>query len=83
MTCPACRSTRVYPSRLRNAVERIRRQITSGQPYRCHDCEWRQWRPVELHPDSPDVHPDDLRTGRRPAPVSATELDELDTAPTP
>jgi hypothetical protein len=32
-----------------------------------------------MHPDNPDVRPDDLRTGRVPAPVSANEFDQLDT----
>ena len=83
MKCPACGSTRVYPSRLRNVFERIRQQLTDKQPYRCHQCSWRKWREVELHPDhSPDVTPDDLRTGRTKSPVSSSELDSLDpTAP--
>ena len=33
-----------------------------------------------MHPDSPDVHPEDLRTGRMPKPLSSTELDQLDTS---
>jgi hypothetical protein len=32
-----------------------------------------------VHPDSPDVRPEDLRTGRVSAPVSPTDLDLLDT----
>jgi hypothetical protein len=35
-----------------------------------------------VHPDSPDVRPEDLRTGRVSAPVSTTDLDLLDTTST-
>lgn len=80
MTCPACGSTRVFPSRLRNPVERLRQSLTDKQPYRCHQCNWRKWREVEIHPDNSDVRPDDLRTGRTPEPVSPKELDSLDSA---
>jgi hypothetical protein len=82
MTCPACRSTRLFPSRLRNSLERIRQLMTEKQPYRCHACGWRKWMDVEIHPDSPDVLPEDLRTGRAQAPVSPQELDQLDATST-
>lgn len=78
MKCPACGSTRVFPSRLRNAVERLRQMVSERQPHRCHRCGWRKWRDVEVYPDSPDVRPDDLRTGRQSPPVSPTDLDRLD-----
>lgn len=78
MTCPACQSTRVFPSRLRNSLEKLRQLLTDKQPYRCHDCGWRKWRDPIVHPDSPDVVPDDLRTGRPSEPVSPNELDQLD-----
>lgn len=80
MKCPACGSPRVFPSRLRNSLERLRHVITEKQPYRCHQCGWRRWSEVRMHPDSPDVHPEDLRTGRMPKPLSSTELDQLDTS---
>jgi hypothetical protein len=32
-----------------------------------------------MHPDNPDVRPEDLRTGRVSAPVSANDFDQLDT----
>jgi hypothetical protein len=84
MTCPACDSTRVFPSRLRHGLERLRQRLTEKQPYRCHECGWRKWRDVEVHPDSPDVNPEDLRTGRVPRPVQAADFDQLDTStPTP
>ena len=54
--------------------------LTDKQPYRCHDCNWRKWRDVEIHPDNEDVRPDDLRTGRTPKPVSPNDFDSLDTA---
>ena len=82
MKCPACGSPRVYPSRLRTGLERLRQKLTASQPYRCHACEWRDWRGVQVHPASPDVHPEDLRTGRAPQPVSPTDLDQLDTPQT-
>lgn len=78
MKCPACQSTRVFPSRLRNSLEKLRELLTEKQPYRCHACGWRKWRDAIVHPDSPDVEPDDLRTGRVPEPVSPNELDQLD-----
>ena len=81
MKCPSCGSSRVFPSRLRNGVERLRQLLTGKQPFRCHQCDWRKWRDVSVHPDSPDVHPEDLRTGRVPQPVSSNDLDELDTTP--
>lgn len=80
MKCPACGSTRIFPSRLRGVVERLRQMVTDRQPYRCHDCDWRKWREVEIHLDNEDVRPDDLRTGRTPKPVSPKEIDSLDTA---
>ncbi|MEO8521571.1 MAG: hypothetical protein ABI603_09420 [Acidobacteriota bacterium] len=82
MQCPSCRSARVFPSQPRHALERLRRRLSDQQPYRCHQCGWRKWRDVELHPHSPDVDPDDLRTGRTPQPVSANDLDLLDVPPT-
>ena len=78
MKCPACGSTRVYPSRLRNRLERVRQMVTGKQPYRCHECSWRKWHDVEIHQDNADVHPEDLRTGRVSQPVSSNDLDKLD-----
>ena len=78
MKCPSCSSPRVYPSRLRSAFERLRQMLTDKQPYRCHECGWRKWSEVRVHPDSPDVHPEDLRTGRAPKSVSPGDLDQLD-----
>jgi hypothetical protein len=78
MKCPKCASTRVYPSRLRGPLERLRQKVTDKQPYRCHECGWRRWRDVEFLGASPDVAPDDLRTGRGPTPLSSNEVDELD-----
>jgi hypothetical protein len=78
MNCPSCGSPRVYPSRLRNSIEQIRNRLTDKQPYRCHQCGWRAWRPIEVLPPDADVHPDDLRSGRSPAPVSSGDLDPLD-----
>jgi hypothetical protein len=81
MKCPSCGSTRVFPSRLRNALERLRQTVTGRQPFRCHQCGWRRWRDMHvLHPEHPPVRPDDLRTGRTSGPVSTSEIDRLDPA---
>ena len=78
MKCPACGSTRVYPSQLRNVIERLRQSLTDKQPYRCHECGWRRWRDVLQHATAPDVRPEDLRTGAEPQPISPADLDQLD-----
>jgi transposase-like protein len=80
MKCPRCASARVYPSRLRGSLERLRQKLTDRQPYRCHECGWRRWREVEFIGRNPDVHPEDLRTGRGAPPVSPTDVDQLDPA---
>ena len=80
MKCPSCGSPRVYPSRLRNSLERLRQMLTDRQPHRCHGCGWRKWADVQIHGDGADVRPDDLRTGRVPKPVTAKELEQLDTS---
>ena len=78
MKCPKCASIRVYPSRLRGLRERLRQKLTDRQPYRCHECGWRRWRDVEFLGASPDVAPDDLRTGRGTSPLSSADVDQLD-----
>jgi hypothetical protein len=80
MKCPKCASTRVYPSRLRGGLERLRQKVTERQPYRCHECDWRRWREVEFLGAAGEVKPDDLRTGRGPSPLSTSDVDELDPA---
>jgi transposase-like protein len=80
MKCPRCASVRVYPSRLRNSVERLRQKMTERQPYRCHECGWRRWREVEFLSANPDVKPEDLRSGQRASPPSTTDVDQLDPA---
>ena len=34
----------MHHSRLRSWVERARRRLTGRVPYRCHSCNWREWR---------------------------------------
>jgi hypothetical protein len=80
MKCPRCASARVYPSRLRNGLERFRQKMTERQPYRCHECGWRKWRQVEFLSANPDVLPEDLRTAHGAAPLSTTDVDRLDPA---
>jgi hypothetical protein len=70
----------VFPSRLRNAVERLRARLTNKEPYRCRECGWRGWRYTPLTSQLPDVHPGDLRTGRSAAPVATDDLKPLDPA---
>jgi len=80
MQCPSCGSARVYPSRLRNFVERVRQTVTDKQPFRCHECGWRQWRELIVYEQAAPVQPDDLRTGRSGAPLSPRDLERLDSA---
>jgi hypothetical protein len=80
MRCPKCRSRRVYPSRLRSPLERLRQKFTERRPHRCHACNWRAWREVEFESSEADVTPQDLRTGRAPAPLSQKDVDQLDPA---
>jgi hypothetical protein len=77
MTCSACGSARVFPSRLRNIVERIRHGLTGREPFRCHQCGLRVWRDGRGHHEH-DTRPEDLRTGRNTAPVKPSDIDELD-----
>jgi transposase-like protein len=78
MQCPGCGSSRVYPSRLRNVVERLRQKMTERQPFRCHQCGWRRWRDVEFPVAQPDVVPADLRMPQPPHPLSQRDVDQLD-----
>ncbi len=77
MKCPSCGSARVYPSRARNVLERLRQVLSGRQPYRCHDCNWRKWADMLPATDTSDTRPEDLRTGSS-KPVRPTELDDLD-----
>jgi hypothetical protein len=54
--------------------------LTDRQPYRCHECDWRRWREVEFHSVSPDVKPDDLRSGHQTGPLAQKDVDRLDPA---
>jgi hypothetical protein len=77
--CPACGSTKVYPSRHRSSRERLHQLFTTKRLYRCHACNWRQWASIEIHvPGQPE--PDALVTGHRPGggPMTPEELDRLD-----
>ena len=52
-TCPVCGSQRVFRSRTRTRFERLRRELTSKRPYRCHACNWRGWAPDAMLVTSP------------------------------
>lgn len=80
MQCPSCGSARVYPSRLKNVLERMRQHMTGRGPVRCHDCGWRRWREVFVHEPQAPVRPEDLRTGRAAPAVSVSDLEQLDSA---
>ena len=80
MQCASCGSARVYPSRLKNVMERLRHSVTGKRPLRCRDCDWRQWREVVVHEGQAPVRPDDLRTGRRAPDVSLADLERIDSA---
>lgn len=76
--CPACSSARIYPSRLRSPIERARRALTDRQPYRCHACGLRTWQAIAVPTDHTEASPDDLRTGVAAKPITARDLDRLD-----
>lgn len=77
--CPACGSSRIYPSRLRSVAERIRRTFSEKQPYRCHACNHRNWYMIYLPlTEGPDAEPEDLRTGLSSKPITPADLDDLD-----
>ena len=76
--CPACSSPRIYPSRLRSSIERVRRALTERQPYRCHACGFRGWSEIRVPLEKTEATPDDLRTGVAAKPITATDLDQLD-----
>ena len=78
--CPTCGSGRIYPSRLRSILERVRRAFTEKEPYRCHACGLRRWYPIDVPiTRGPDARPEHLRTGTASPPVTADDLDQLDT----
>lgn len=77
--CPACGSSRIYPSRIRAVTERIRRALSEKQPYRCHACNHREWYQIYLPlTEGPDAAPEDLRTGLSSRPITPDDLDNLD-----
>jgi hypothetical protein len=77
--CPACGSSRIYPSRIRSLGERIRCAFSEKQPYRCHACNHRGWYLIYLPlSDGPDAESEDLRTGLSARPITADEIDRLD-----
>ena len=76
--CPACGSSRIYPSQARSLLERVRRVVTERQPYRCHKCQHRGWYPIAVPAVMrPDAAPEDLRIGS-PRPLTGADLDRLD-----
>ena len=78
--CPECGSARLYPSRTRGVLERLRRVVTPSQPYRCHKCDHRGWYALHLPLASAkrELDPDDLRANPAPHPINAEDFDRLD-----
>ena len=77
--CPACESTRVYPSRVRNPIEKVRQLLTRKRPFRCHECQWRgwaleAWNPVQSKKNNLEWPPD----ARGDNPLTPDEFDTLD-----
>ncbi|GEM_PF-6785952 len=77
--CPACGSSRIYPSRLRSLLEQARRTFSEKQPYRCHACNHRGWYQIYVPlTEGPDDKPEDLRTGLSSTPITPDDLDRID-----
>ncbi len=77
--CPACGSTKIYPSRHRNARERLRQLFTEKRPYRCHACNWRQWASIEIRMlGQPDLALPVAGPHLGDRPMTPEELDRLD-----
>jgi predicted RNA-binding Zn-ribbon protein involved in translation (DUF1610 family) len=83
-TCPVCGSHRVFRSRTRTRFERLRRELTSKRPYRCHACSWRGWAPegllvtadgevADVPPAPPDLHAIDSALSKAPEEAVAPE----------
>lgn len=78
--CPTCGSHRIYPSRLRSMIERLRRAMTAKQPYRCHACNHRGWYPIDIPVSrKPDAPPEVLQVTSRKETITGDDLDRLDT----
>ena len=77
MKCPVCGSPRVYPSRLRSAVEHLRRTVTGLYPHRCHACGDRHWRELIVPVDGSDAPPNDLPKGTPATLETSSERERL------
>jgi hypothetical protein len=75
--CQQCGSARVFRSRCRNAIERLRFRITGQHPFRCHQCQWRGWRSERWDPSDEIDLCSTMRRAETP-PLPAEELDRLD-----
>lgn len=77
--CPACGSSRIYPSRLRSVRERLRHLLTGLQPFRCHQCDRREWTraSVGASPQAKTL-PDELRGVAHSGTIRVADLDQLD-----
>lgn len=78
--CPTCESARIYPSRLRSGIERVRRALTEHQPYRCHVCGFRGWGQIVVPLSTEDRDAEELRSGGVARPITPRDLERLDSA---
>jgi hypothetical protein len=77
--CPACGSSRIYPSRLRSIGERLRHRFTGRQPFRCHQCDQRPWaRATTGVTQQAKTLPDELRGVGHSGTIRVADLDQLD-----
>jgi hypothetical protein len=76
--CPVCKSSRLYPSRLRSGFERLRRAFTERQPYRCHACNYRGWYPMAVPSLADDHFGKFAEQDLKPTSLTAEDLDRLD-----
>lgn len=60
--------------------ERLRRLVTGMQPYRCHQCDWREWARVSVRIPhrGGETSPDELRVRASHNALAPSDLDRLD-----
>jgi hypothetical protein len=78
MLCPSCGSARVFPSRLRHVLERMRQAATGKRPYRCHKCGWRRWGDAPIPAEDEGQTTNGRRRTREVSPAPPVDVDKLD-----
>jgi hypothetical protein len=79
LVCPECGGGKVYRSRYRSWLERMRRRISARHPYRCWDCDWRGW---QVPPPQDDQKPEFVWLGAT-VPPDLDAIDEAVSVPEP